>query len=47
MTPQHVPRMPHQPDNKPIKPKFARDFIIQAYRELMRHVGQEAADRGE
>jgi hypothetical protein len=47
MTTHLFPTMPQLSDDEPIEPKVARDLFIQAYSELLRHVRQAAADRGE
>jgi hypothetical protein len=47
MTPHLFPTMLHLSDDENIEPKLARDLIIQAYSELVRHMRQAAADRGE
>jgi hypothetical protein len=47
MTRQLFPTMPQLAEDEIIDPKRARDLILQAYSELVMHVAQGAAERGE
>lgn len=41
------PTIPGLPDDQSIEPAVARDLMIQAYGELVLHLRQSAAERGE
>jgi hypothetical protein len=47
MTQHLLTTPPHLSDKETIEPKVARDLIIQAYGELVLHLRQAAAERGE